>query len=734
MSDSQSVISGFKPNDLVIGPELLFGHNGQDCLLDRFISQLKQGINIQITGERRAGKTSLLKCCKALLLQIEPQLIPVFVDFRESSHIKGKIEAYRALLARIHAQVVECKGDSLTKPFVVIGATDEPFSMSDSKIWGEQLKSLMNISGFDVISLFKKYFSRLSEEKLGIVLMIDEYEHMMKETMGGQKGAFFTIRNRSSEGTEIKGAPKPLTYVIAGVADWVVYCEKFGSPEFNNISFTGRVGPIEKEDFIAMLEECAEKSSETIQKNIKASKFDIDKIYEMAGGWPAYGKLIGHHIGMGSADENELFDVLKSHFIVLWKRLDENERSLFGMAAKGNLNKAVGTDFLERGLLIKEKDGFIKPRGSLWLRFIEEKLGSIPMQIQPQSNDSQTEMEEGGCQAQQNKIMGLIHKINEIKINQNAEEIFCTSNEWHKYRGRIKKTSENEIDFQSFCSAMYGIFLEGTKKDNRTLARLPSEFRRAKWIIKVIDMARHKWGGGHDTSRKDFDSRIKPADILKTYLEKETISGDSDFAVLQAGIMKDAVSYLENLKKSLAHEIPKAGVKRKKPGGISLYSKKDSPISQTPHSGSQTSANYKAVNDLTDMKEHINAKSGKYVRVENKVKKTVIVRSKPNKKDSPSPTLTTPMKESKETNTPKISQSSPTNKGEKVKGTVKWFNEQKGFGFIERENESDVFVHYSEILADGGAFKTLNEGDRVMFKIEKGKKGPYAVEVSIVDM
>ena len=120
--------------------------------------------------------------------------------------------------------------------------------------------------------------------------------------------------------------------------------------------------------------------------------------------------------------------------------------------------------------------------------------------------------------------------------------------------------------------------------------------------------------------------------------------------------------------------------------------------------------------------------------VENKVQKAVIVRKKPEKKDSPTPTATTTVKASKEEKILQPPKTSPKNKGDKVNGTVKWFSDQKGFGFIERENESDVFVHYSEILADGGAFKTLNEGDRVMFKIEKGKKGPYAVEVSIVDM
>lgn len=68
---------------------------------------------------------------------------------------------------------------------------------------------------------------------------------------------------------------------------------------------------------------------------------------------------------------------------------------------------------------------------------------------------------------------------------------------------------------------------------------------------------------------------------------------------------------------------------------------------------------------------------------------------------------------------------------ERVQGTVKWFNGDKGYGFISREDGDDLFVHYSEIQSDG--FRTLNEGDTVEFEITQGKKGLQASKVVVVN-
>lgn len=65
--------------------------------------------------------------------------------------------------------------------------------------------------------------------------------------------------------------------------------------------------------------------------------------------------------------------------------------------------------------------------------------------------------------------------------------------------------------------------------------------------------------------------------------------------------------------------------------------------------------------------------------------------------------------------------------GERVAGTVKWFNDSKGFGFIQQEGGSDVFVHHSAIQAEG--FKSLAEGQKVTMEVTQGQKGPQAENV-----
>jgi len=68
-----------------------------------------------------------------------------------------------------------------------------------------------------------------------------------------------------------------------------------------------------------------------------------------------------------------------------------------------------------------------------------------------------------------------------------------------------------------------------------------------------------------------------------------------------------------------------------------------------------------------------------------------------------------------------------------TKGTVKWFNSRKGFGFISSEEGSDVFVHYTALAGDDNEYKTLHENDKVEFDVTEGQKGPQASNVVVTE-
>jgi CspA family cold shock protein len=68
---------------------------------------------------------------------------------------------------------------------------------------------------------------------------------------------------------------------------------------------------------------------------------------------------------------------------------------------------------------------------------------------------------------------------------------------------------------------------------------------------------------------------------------------------------------------------------------------------------------------------------------------------------------------------------------ERIKGSVKWFNGSKGYGFIQQENGEDVFVHFQSIIGDG--YKTLDENDKVEFIVSEGQKGLQASQVRVIN-
>lgn len=538
--------SGFNASAVVTNPEYLFGHNGAGALLEQLMLQMQMGVNSQLLGEHRSGKTSVLRCCFAKLLEQHPNLVPVYINFRQHYSVRGRSAALRFLLATIHATVIAQHPQFAQETIV------RDISFSASPHAETHYRTLEDVKeSYRVDSLLEEYVLKiLPERELGLVLLLDEYEHMMLETFEGQTGAFFLIRDLASE-PPAKSLPKPCTYVLAGAVPWNRMCAAIGSPELNNIAPVYYVSPIGYVDFVQMWEHCVRESAERARINITNSGLDVNEIYELAGGWPFYAKVMGDYLSTGVYQQPVIYESLIQHFNVIWSHLEPSERVLLKDVSLQNEVLGNGHDIIKRGLLEINSEGDPSIRGKLWADYVIE---------QPEEKTEQTKskVEILSIPKEKLKVMietvfSLIHDINEASRLINGNLVFLLSNQdWKNYR-QLLRLSLNEDGFSQFALSMYNLLFERTTdvRDGRSrpLERLPEEFRRRRSIVRVIDSIRHHYGG-HNTELPTFNmSRggMPIEDVLNTYLGSKAPPNDGQFLDLQFAILKELIDYLNQL-------------------------------------------------------------------------------------------------------------------------------------------------------------------------------------------
>ena len=357
-------------------------------------------------------------------------------------------------------------------------------------------ETLSTLEEYRIESFFKTYLYTLGEKGIGIALLFDEYEHMMRHTFGGEEGTFFPIRTISSEPPINLGSPKPLTYIISGAMPWNQLCQMAGSPELNNIGSVLYVGPIESSDFQKMWSQCLSNCSEDVQKRIMGTNLEADDIYELTGGWPFYGKVVGHQLSSQYYKKDMFYEALLQHFGVIWNRLTDYERKeLIGTDKGITIDTGTSTrKFLRLGLIEEGPDGQLRLRGQLWTQFVREQIPTeeaneviIPRQLQPKDPiNSLTLLVDD--------IAVLITEINETNINLHNSEVFCCSNQdVHIYRD-LRKPAYDSEQFAHFSLSLYNLIYErttGTRlvkgsandseknqkiKSVRSLERLPKNF------------------------------------------------------------------------------------------------------------------------------------------------------------------------------------------------------------------------------------------------------------------
>ena len=355
--------SGFMPKTIVTDPQLLFGSTPRDSGFQRLCRHLSMGTSCQVLGERNAGKTSFLACCAAHLVKLSRSHLVVLPETRGLSN---QMDLYRELLTAMHKSFAQraLAVDSGTE--VRLGGLTLPAAATGAQ-WREVVSQF---APRDLPMIFGQYVNCLNELGSATVLLFDEYETLIEKCFDGQIGAFWPIHTmveKAGEGTR----PKPLTLVLAGSTDWGLYCQAHGSPPLNFIAEQVRVEPLSREDFAAMWAYCINGCSEGERKAVAAA--DMQMVYDMTGGWPFYGKVVGQHIVVdGEFREQHAAESLRPHFEVIWKQRSEEERQILFDVLAGRTTRNL-SELVHRGLVETLGRDAPRLRGILWDRFVRDQ-------------------------------------------------------------------------------------------------------------------------------------------------------------------------------------------------------------------------------------------------------------------------------------------------------------------------------------------------------------------------
>ncbi|WP_437642626.1 phosphorylase family protein [Sorangium sp. So ce854] len=354
-------LSGFDTSE-VDDPERLFGHNRAGALLEHLCTELRLGTNCQVVGERRTGKSSLLHCCARWLSQQHPDIVPVYLNFREHAPITGMASAYQYITAAVHAAAVG-RGYEHLQQEIRLGDVRLVASARPLDVY----HGMGELGGMDAQQILGEEVQQLAGHNISTVLLIDEYEHFLRQTLSGNDTGFFPIRNISMR------FGRRFTFTIAGALTWNQLCDALGSPQLNAISSLHYLEPLAPEPFEAMWRSCLDDS--TVDARRRASGTAVEDVYALSGGWPFYGKLIGQHLASGGSLDS-IRNIAWLHFsVTLNRRHVAAERSILLAAANGLLTRDGATvrEMIHRGLLQRDDDGFISPRGHLWAEYLREQ-------------------------------------------------------------------------------------------------------------------------------------------------------------------------------------------------------------------------------------------------------------------------------------------------------------------------------------------------------------------------
>lgn len=508
---------GFSPRKEIINQDDLFG---QKEIFDQLISLANNKYCVSITGLRRFGKTSVLKCIEtSLRANIDSKVYPILFDFKEvGSIIKGTDNVYRYMISCLIARLFKDRHfeENLTFKATTIKASGD---------WEDIFENLETVSIVRIQGIFEEivlFFSEYLEKT--ILFLFDEYEWLFRFSFDHPVG-FMKLRNFSSK--TMPNGISPFSFWIAGSISWDHLCTITGSGELNVIDAPPiYLGPIDYNCFKQMWQKEIKELTNCSDEIING----VDFSFNASGGVPFYGKLIGSYIS--TRKSNPDYNLLKSYFQELIESLQNEEKSILYEVAKlprNYKNSKHIHELVDKGLIVKKGNNY-----EVRIDFLKDYIRASSLS----NNLSGKTIPES--QILTDKITTIISNINDTHINKRNSYIFEPVNDEAALIKDLRTSCYSLESFSDFASSLYKIVFERTKNNNTTKAKLPNSFKKNNQFIDIVDIMRHSLGGGHlmATFTPRPDQLSKPDMLYVLVGTKNEPNTPDEFYSLQIATLK----------------------------------------------------------------------------------------------------------------------------------------------------------------------------------------------------
>ena len=446
----------FNPSSEVKISKELFGWNKPNGFLDGLVNIIVKGrSHVQILGERRAGKSSILNCISHEIKKdiTKTKLIPVIVNFNthlDSVNSDNGYNLFSACVLNELGKIEEIKPRSTIKIANI--------TINKANDVGGYLNNLSNLSKQKTKSFLKNLISDIAGKEYSVLLLIDEYEAMFQGIFLGKKGSLYGIRN-----LVMGELPNDLDFqcCITGTRRWSDHYNDIGSDDFNFINDTQFIPYLDFQEAKELILYGFTKSNKEINKR------DIPRIFKLSAGSPfLIMSICNSYILHGGIDTTILLNKLDSHFHSIWQRLNYNQKLIFKKYSE--MNNSI--DYLQKLNLLKTKNRYfwskkISPKGQLWNEFV-----SSQEVITQDTIENLNELEENQRIAELKQIAEItntsIDEISSVLEGKDLDVLFDLklSPSYFNYAARLFNPCYTKDTFSEFIVALYVIIFESTAR------------------------------------------------------------------------------------------------------------------------------------------------------------------------------------------------------------------------------------------------------------------------------